>query len=269
MTVFWLELRNSKKSAIAWTISLSAVIFALLAFFPSFQNDSMLALANAKLEGIDPAVLAALGLTTMIDFTVITNFFGYVLQFVTLALLVFVTQRAVNMLVQEETEGTIEFLYAKPVSRGQIFWQKIFAHLLINISMLVIFAAVTVIGYLLFSDKGISAALKESWMFYGSIFFVEMVFMCVGLLASTIVRSAKAATGVSIGIVFGTFIIGMASAAVEKLSFLIYLSPMDWIKSQKLLADGILPQEWIVGIAVILISVGAGCFLYKKRDFLV
>jgi ABC-2 type transport system permease protein len=124
MNILSLEIRNTRKSTIIWTISVGAVIYAMLAFFPSMQTEAMQQLANAKLYGVDPALLAALGLPEAPDFTVITNFFGYVLQFITLAVMVYCTNHAVGMLVKEETEGTIEYLYAKPVSRMDIFLQK-------------------------------------------------------------------------------------------------------------------------------------------------
>lgn len=92
MNIFLLELRNLRKSALTAGVSIVAVIFAMLAFFPSMQSESMQALAGAELEGMDPAVLAALGLTEIVDFSQITNFFGYVLQFITLALMVILTQ---------------------------------------------------------------------------------------------------------------------------------------------------------------------------------
>ena len=85
----------------------------LLAFFPSMQTEYMKELAGAKMEGIDPKLLLALGIDKLMDFTVITNFFGYVLQYMTLAIMVFVTQVAVNSLVKEETDGTIEFNSSK------------------------------------------------------------------------------------------------------------------------------------------------------------
>ena len=108
MTIFMLEWRNLRRSILSSTVTICAVIFLMLLFFPSMQTESMKALAGAKLEGIDPAILEALGLTNMMDFTVITNYFGYILQFITLAVMVIVTQRALLLLSKEEADGTIE-----------------------------------------------------------------------------------------------------------------------------------------------------------------
>lgn len=204
---------------------------------PSMQTDSMRALASAKLEGISPAVLEALGLTVMIDFTVITNLF------ITLAVMVYITQQTVNALIKEETDGTIEFLYSRPVSRREIFFQKLGAHVASYLFMLLVYTLVTIAGYLSFSDYSFGQVLREVFLLYGSLLFV--------------------------GLVFGTFVLGIMSVLIDKLDFLLYLSPMDWIKTQKLMSKGILPKEWLVGLLIILFCMIAGYRRYSTKDFMV
>ena len=269
MQVFSLEFRNLRKSAIMWTASICSVIFLMLAFFPSMQTDEMQALAAAKLEGIDPAVLAVLGMKQMIDFTVISNFFGYVLIYITLAIMIYMTHMAVALFIKEESDGTIEYLYSKPISRQQLFFQKILTVLCLFMLMLFSFGIITVIGYLLFGEYSLIDAIKEALLFYGATFFVGVVYMSIGILMSTLIRNNRSINGISNGIVFGTFIIGAMSIFFDKLDFLLYFSPMDWIKAEKLLVNGIVLQEWIVGICVICICLALSSFVYKKRDFLV
>ena len=269
MNVFSLELRGMLKSAFSWTLSVSGAIVLMLAFYPSMQTEAMQALANAKLEGIDPAVLAMLGLAAMPDFTVITNFFGYVLQFITLALMVFATHGAALLLVKEESEGTIEYLYAKPVTRGAILFQKSLAHLAVFVSMLLIFVLVTVAGYLSFSDFTLLESLKEALVLYGAVLFVGCIFSSVGLLFSALLTSSRSASGTAVGIVFGTFVLGAISAMVKELDFFIYLSPLDWIKTQKLMSVGLRPAEWAIGLVFMLGCPLAAWGIYKRKDLLV
>jgi len=269
MSVFTLELRNLRRGALVSTLSIGGVIFAMLAFFPAMQTESMQALANAKMEGISPALLTALGLNTMLDFSVITNFFGYVLQYITLAAMVMLTQQAVELLIKEERDGTIEYLCAKPVSRADIFAQKAMAHMLIFLCMDIIWAAATVAGYLLFGDYSLAAATREAAIFFSAIFFVGLVFSAVGMLLSALLKSGRPTAGITIAIVFGSFVLGMMSATVSGLDFLIWLSPMDWIKSAKLMDAGIRWQEWLVGITVILAGLSAAWLRYRRKDLLV
>lgn len=266
MSIFRLELKNTWKSTLKWAISLSSITFMILAFFPSMQTESMKELTGAKMEGLDPALLEALGLAELVDFTVITNFFGYVLQYITLAIMVLVTQSAVSSLVKEEIDGTIEFLYSKPVSRSVILSQKILANIFSFVSILIILCVITVIGYLSYSDYNFAESIKEAGIFYSSILYVGLVFMALGVLLSTLLKSSKGSSGIVIAIVFGTFILGIMGVVIGDLSLFSYLSPMDWIKTHKLMTEGIRMEEWLVGISTILLCYIAAYEIYKRKD---
>lgn len=214
-------------------------------------------------------MLAALGLEQMIDFTVISNFFGYVLQFITLAIMIYITHAAVNLFVKEESDGTIEYLYSKPISRTELFFQKVLAIVFSFAVMILVFIAITILGYILFSDFTFSQALREALIFYGGIFFAALVFMAIGILLSTTIKSNQSSSGLSNGIVFSTFIIGIVAVIIEDLDFLRYLSPMEWIGAQKLLHEGLLIQEWIIGIVIIVVCTSIAYFKYRKKDFLI
>ncbi len=269
MNVFLLEIRNLRKGAITGTLSISAVIFVLLAFFPAMQTESMQALANAKIEGMDSVMLQALGIANVPDFTIITNFFGYVIQYVTLAIMVLIVQQAVALLIKEEADGTIEYLYAKPVSRSDILFQKLLAHFTITFVMIFIYAVITVIGYCLVSDYTLRQAMQEATIIFGAMLFVSLVFSAMGVLASTFIKSNKGVAGVTVTLVFGTFLLGILSVVISPLAFLRWFSPMDWIKTEKLMYEGILFQEWITGIVIIIACTYMAWLQYKKKDFLI
>jgi len=266
MNVFRLEIKNTWKSTLKWAITLSSITFMLLSFFPAMQTESMKELAGAKMEGLDPSLLEALGLAELTDFTVITNFFGYVLQYITLAIMVLVTQLAVNSLIKEETDGTIEFLYSKSISRGEILLQKTLANIFSFLSILIVLCIITVIGYLSFNDYNFVESIKETSILYGSILYIGLVFMAIGVLLSAWLKRSKGSSGIVIAIVFSTFILGIMGLVIDDLSFLSYLSPMNWIKTQKLMTEGIRKEEWLVGILAIVICYIVAHEIYKRKD---
>ena len=73
----------------------------------------------------------------------------------------------------------------------------------------------------------------------------------------------------TIFIVFGTFVLGILSAVIDKLNFLIYFSPMDWIKTEKLMSEGILTPEWIIGGVLIIGCILTAFIRYRRKDLLV
>jgi len=268
MNVFKLETRNAFKSTLIWTISLCAVIFFMLAFFPSMQTEAMKTLAATKMEGMSSALLAAMGLSVMIDFSVVTNYFGYVLQYLALAIMVYAAQQAATLLVKEETEGTISFLFAKPLNRETIFLQKAAANVCLLFFMLLLCFFATVIGYVLYSSSTFGTAVKECGIMFLGVFFVALVYTAIGWPVSAIVRSSKSATGAAMAIVFGSFVLGVASVLIKGLPFFKYLSPMDWIKTDKLLTIGLTPEEWFVGLSVLIVCPSLALLIYRRRDYL-
>lgn len=269
MNVFRLELRNLLKGAVIWTLSLGGAILLLLAFFPSMQTEAMRSLASAKLESIAPIILAAMGLANIPDFTVISVFFGYVLQFITLAFMVYVSLQATTLLTKEETEGTIEFLYAKPISRSALFLAKGAALAATVLAMLIALSALTVCGYLMFSDYTLLAAVNECVLFYGAILFVSLIYMAVGLLVTAASHTSRSGAGITIALVMGTYMLGILSLVIGPLDFLVYFAPMEWIKAEKLLHTGIKPIEYAIGIAIILLLPTLSLAIYERKDLLV
>ncbi len=267
MNVFKLEWRSSLKGTLIWTASLCGVIFFLLAFFPSMQTEAMRSLSSAKMEGIDPILLTALGVDKMIDFSIITNYFGYVLQYLALAIMVYATQQASTLLVKEETDGTIAFLFAKPLNRAEIFFQKALCAICLLVLMLSACFVVSVIGYVAYSSLTLGEALRECGVLYAGVLLCALVFMGVGVLVSALVKSSKSATGAAMAIVFGSFVLGISSVLVKGLGFLKYFSPMDWIKPGKLLSAGLTLEEWAIAVALLIICPMAALLFYRKRDF--
>jgi len=266
MHIFALELRNSWKSTVLWTIALGLIIWLMLAFFPAMQSESMQAVAGAKLDSIDPALLQIFGIESLADFTQITSYFGYVLQYITIAIMVFITQTAVATLVKEETEGSIELVYSMPVTRTQIFWQKSLAILASFAMMILTLYIVTNIGYLLYSEYGLVESLQETGMFYGAVLFIGLIYFSTGLLLSSVIPSSRVGTAFVLAVVFGTLMFGIMGSLIEKLSFMMYMAPMEWVKVSKLMNEGIRPIELGIGVLVTLISMLMALFIYKKRD---
>ena len=269
MSIFRLELRNMCKHAVISTLSILCILLGMLAFYPSMKTESMQAIAGAKLDSINPALLSALGLSKMIDFSVMGNYLGYVLQFITLAIMVIFTQQAVSLLIKEETDGTIEYLYAKPISRSGILVQKSLAHMTTMLFMLLSCIAVTTAGYCIFGDYAPVHAAKEVFLLFSPLYFVGLIFSAPALLLSACLKTAKGAAGIALGLVFGSFLFGILASMIKQLSFLRWLAPMDWIKAEKLLSEGLSTYEWLVGCLVILSASLAAWMRYDRKDLLI
>lgn len=269
MSVIKLEFKNNKKSLLISILTLNLTIAILLLFFPSMQNESMKALADAKLEGISPILLESLGLSEMVDFSNITTYFGYLLQFVVIAIYIFITQSAYNLLTKEERDGTIEYIYSKPIKRSELFKNKII-YLVISYSILIIsLAIISLIFYLILGEYSFSKSFNEISTLYTGIYFVGFIYIAIGLLLSMFSKNVHEAFGISAGLVMLTFIVGLVSALIKKFEFLRYLSPLKWVEYQNLLNHGLKIEEIILAIIVIVSSIFISLKRYEKRDLLI
>ena len=124
----------------------------------------------------------------------------------------------------------------------------------------------TIIGYLSYSDFSFADSIKEVTIFYSSILYIGCVFMAIGVFLSALLKSSRGASGIGMAIVFDTFILGIMGIVIEKLSFLSYLSPIEWIKTQKLMTEGIKTEEWVIGISMIVIFYFMAYVLYNRKD---
>lgn len=267
--VYKLEIKYHIRSMMIWGGVLSGVILLIMAFFPAMQNQAMLDLAGAKLSGIPDSVLAVLGLSRgALDLTDVFFFFSYVMQFVNMALAVLAAQIGTGALIREETDGSIEFLYAQPITRGHILFSKALAAFSLLAMLKLLLIIVSLLAFLIFGgNPNLGEALQKILSIFGGTLFAELVFLSVGFFCSVLIKSSKRISSLSIAIVFGTFLVGIMSILSDSLEFLLYLSPLDTVKPNLIINNNTDTGGFIVGACVIIASFILSAVLYKKKDF--
>lgn len=268
MNIFKFEFKRNIKSLIYWSIGTSAIIVLFMSLFPSMKDLGMKELVGAKLEALPPAVLKIFNFSSITDFSDINNFLGYCLQNITMVCGVYGAMLGVNSIIEEESEGTIEFLYSKPVSRSKILWSKILSRVLQFCIFVIVIGAVTI---------GISIAVKTNEIntmdliiniksiFIGMI-FLGYIFMAMGIAISTILKKGKMATSIGVILFFMTYILGIISKLKEEFSFIKYVSPYEWVIPSNIIKDGFDIKFVLIGFLLIVISLIVSNIIYKKKD---
>lgn len=266
MTIVKIEWQNNRKQLLIWMISLMVTVSLLMSLFPSMANSGMKEIMTNQLNTLPENMLKAFHLNTGPSLVEPTGFFAYVFQYVFMAASFYAIMLGSKMLIKEESEGTIEYLYAQPISRTRIVVEKGIA----AASMLLIFwlmTYVTSLGMTLFLNKGITSQ-KEILTSLSNIFmtefFVLLFFMSIGFLLSSIVKRVN--QGLSMGVVFLFYIGGIMGDLNENLSFLKSLSPMAQANPAEILVKGM--DGWLIAtlILVSLISLIVTIFIYKRKD---
>lgn len=264
-----LELKNHLKSLLIWIFVLSILIIGIASFLPSMETESMQSLVNMKIEGIPESVLAAFGISNMPNFGKPSVMYGYIYQYINLAIGIYMVLLGGNILVGEESDGTIEYLYAQPISRKKIYIEKLLAGIIIAFLLLLSINIVGIVSLNVFKSdvytlNGIIADVIK--IFAGSI-FTSLVFLSFGFFTSACLKTTKSVSGIAMGLVFGSFILGVIGEIVEKYNFLGNLSPLGIMSPMDIIEkapDAALVGLWSIG-GVVLITIGY--IIYNRKDF--
>ena len=268
MNVFNFELKRNIKSCFIWSIVCSLIIIFFLSVFPSMKDMGMQGLVGAKLDALPQSMLKALGLENMIDFTNITEYLAYSLQYIAMASYIYALILGVNSLLEEESSGTIEFLYAKSISRKEIVSFKIASRVFLLFLFLVVLFSATIIMsmFLKPQDLKIIDLVRGVTELFEGIGFVSFVFLFIGVFLSTVLKPSNNFTAISIGVFFMSYILGIAGKLRDGLNVLRYFSPFDYAMTTEIVKIGIEPKYILLGCIIIIFSIIASYIIYEKRD---
>ena len=143
MNIFNFEFKRLLKSCIIWSLVCEALITLFTSLFPTMEDMGMKQIVNDKMGGMPVEILKAFNIDSSMDFTDIFNYLGYAIQYIAMASAVYGAILGVNSLIREESQGTIEFLYSKPINRLKIVTSKLCAIVAIFYVYILIIGTIT------------------------------------------------------------------------------------------------------------------------------
>jgi ABC-2 type transport system permease protein len=268
--LYFKELKRYRKFFLAWSISIGVLIVMELAFYHIFMNEDMAKMMATFFENpFMKNMMTVFG--TNLD--VLTNALGYYATrsaiYIMLLGTFFSIMLAGKILAREEYEKTAEFLLAKPVTRLEIVWSKLAAFLTYLLLLNVMILIAGSVGLEIF--KGESVYRLSAFFVHSFYFFLLMLtFGAMGLFLSLLIKRGRPITNISIGLVFGGYLIDLLSKATQSASKFGYISPFKFMDSGVLRPDYSL--EWwrvlyFLGISIVLITLTF--VVYREKDILV
>lgn len=262
MNIFFHELKAYRKSTIIWSISLVAVAVLMLSMFPAINKD---AAGFKKLLGAyPPAVTKAMG----ISIDSITSFLGFYSTLTLLYVLLCGAIQAMNIgtsiISKEVREKTADFLLTKPVKRHEIITAKILAAIVSLIFTNIIYIA----GASIMAEvvKTTSFNYKIFFMLSLTVFFVQLMFMSLGIIVSVIMPKIKSVLTISISVVFGFFFIEMFSSIIGDDNSR-YITPFKYYDPAYIIKNSSYESKFIIiEIIFIIVTLSVSYFLYAKKD---
>jgi ABC-2 type transport system permease protein len=232
-----------------------------LSLYPSFAHDAEE--FTKILEGYPEAIRNALGINLGGFFTIL-GFYCFPLSFITLCGAIQAMNLGTSIVSKEVREKTADFLLTKPVTRTRILTSKLFAALTaIVLTNIVYLAAASIMA---FQVKTEDFSFKLFILLSLTLFFVQLIFLALGLIISVIVSKLKSVLTVSLGTVFAFYFLGMLSGASGEEAKR-YISPFKYFDTAYIMKHASYESSFLIaGAIIIILALVASYFVYTKKD---
>lgn len=255
MNMFLHELKSMRKTAAIWTISLIALSALFLSIYPSVAADAEE--FKKLLANYPPAIRAMLGIN-IDNIASLLGFYSMVFSFVTLCGAIQGMNLGISILSRESRERTADFLLVKPVSRKSIVSAKLMAALTTIVATNIVFYAATLL--IANAVKTEDYSNKLFFMINLTLFFLQIIFMAIGMVVSVFFKKLKSVLPISLGVVFGFYMVG---ALIPKR----YISPFKYFDITYIIKNAGYEASYLVTAAVIVVAaIIASYIIYIRKD---
>ncbi|VFB16444.1 ABC-type transport system involved in multi-copper enzyme maturation, permease component [Urinicoccus massiliensis] len=203
MSIFGMEFKSNIGKFFAWLIVLSILTGLSMAFYQFMLDPSTKGIFDSFIGSLSPTMQSVFNLDPEIDYTDLTQYIGFIFQFIAGLVAIFAMQLGARSLAKEQGTGDIEYIYANPVSRDEIYWQKFLANFILFFLFCLCFAAIT-FGLSLILQP---TTLRKADLLLGvlktflSVFVIGLVYLGLGMLLSSLFNSQQADEGACVLIV--------------------------------------------------------------------
>lgn len=168
-----------------------------------------------------------------------------------------------GLIAGEENEGTLQAILTLPISRTKVYFQKLFACMVIvGIVCLVMYLAI--LGGALI--VGESMPLGRTLLATAMLWLVTMVFTVLGFSLGAIF-SRRGISGAAAGMLaFITYLITALATSVEVLKIPNYFSPFRYFNNPSILKNGLEFSDLGVLLLINVVLILAGYVVFIKRD---
>lgn len=263
MNIYVFELKQLRKSILIWGITVPAVLFLYLGFFPLMAVDTEG--FQAMMDIMPEEMLAIFNMQPELPVSTILGYFSLTYTMIQIPLAIQAANYGFNMLSVEERELTADFLLSKPVKRSKIIIAKFLAAFTALTIVNVLLWIATLLAILLFKagtdvDFSLVVALLSTNVFF------QLFFTSVGMFISMILKKIPSVISFSMGLGFGLFILTSMGSLISN-DIIQLISPYSHYDPGYILVEG--SYDWplvLLSFSIIIISLGGSYFLYLRRN---
>ena len=257
------ELKINFKSLIIWsTIAISLCLIVFLVY-PSIINSDSHQSMDEMLKMFPDEVLKAFNM----DITGIDSVFGWFktegAMFIAIIGGLYSSILGATILVKEENDKTIEFLYSKPVKRSNIVTAKIVT----GIVNIFIFTTIVTIFNLCGMAASNDLDLVPFLLITVSPIFIYYMLFFISLFISTFLRKTKQAMSIGIAVVFISYFLQMIGNMSESIEFIKYFSVFEFVSTRYIILNNSLDMKYIlIGLGIIALCIFGTYKNYRRKE---
>lgn len=259
--MFKREIKVNFKSFLIWGISLGLLLVLIFAIYPSISDKIEF---DDMMKNFPPELLKSFNFDVVSISTVFGWYASEGFTIVSLIVAMYAAVLGASIVLKEESDKTIEFLYSKPVSRGKILLSKLLAGVVYVIAFNIFIMIITGIGFALSDDMHV-----VKWLLLTlSPILIGLATFVISAFISLFFKKTRKAMGVALGIVMGTYVVNMIAKMSDNVDFLKYLTPFGYIDSADIVTNSALPLYSIIIVLIIIVFAGLLWFRYDRKEFL-
>ncbi|MEA4895544.1 MAG: ABC transporter permease subunit [Oscillospiraceae bacterium] len=261
MNMYLHELKALRKSALIWAFSMIAVAALYFSVYSGIVQDAID--FKRLLSGYPAEIRAMLGIS-LDSITTVLGYYSMIFSFVAICGAIQAMNYGLSALSKESRERTADFLLVKPVSRASIVSSKLLA----GLTMLLVTDAVYFSGAFITASiaKTADYSIKLFLMVNLTLLFLQLIFFALGVFVSLLFKRLKSVLPVSLGLVFGLYILGAVLVTGEN-DAARYISPFQYFNVNYILINAAYETRYIVaGVLIVVFTVAASYVIYLNKD---
>ena len=257
------ELKVNLKSFLIWLIVLISIFGLVFVMYPSIMNSENIKNMEELIKIFPEEVLRLFNM----DISSLTSAFGWLktegFVFILLITGMYSSILGSNILLKEESDKTIEYLYSKPISRNKIIISKIIAGL--------IYICLLILGILFFNLICLSLIetfdLKLFLLLSLSPFLVCIPLFFISMFISCFFNKTKKMFGISICLVFISYFLMILSNLGDQINFFKYFSIYSLGDSRYIILNNNIPiLNIILSMFIVIIFIFGIYKIYNRKE---
>jgi ABC-2 type transport system permease protein len=262
--LFFKEIRRNIVSLIMWTIIITLLISVTMAVYPTFLANQSKVMGMLSL--VPKGALQFKGISNFDDLLSPLGFYSANnLVYMMVLGSIFSIVLGSNILLKEEYNKTAEYLLTRPITRGEVFFNKT-ALVLFNIFLLNLFTSIAgLISLQLVQVNGFNMRAFLILSVYSLL--LNILFASAGLFISTLLKRAKPVTTFTIGLVLFFYFIFTVSKISGNAAPFGYISPFKYVGMDVINPEYRLePWNFLYFTGISLLLGALSYRIYQKKD---